>query len=747
MNQTGEGALSADDLVALHAGFFVNLPPSTVTGQDILFVDRTKSLQSASRECRLRCLFYMFQVLSQKESSQTKGILIFILLIQPRVQEFDPEFAMQAVALMDKSFAVKTHFHLLNCLPKSGKRPLIQSIIQRAVGTLVESFPDYQLHTETSAGDLTALLKRLGLQIYGIPTGLGGNWKYEQHTKWCRKQAVKERGTMHNPPRASAATNRSGSSQDASASVAASVPPAEPAASSSSVEAEVAVAMTIEDRNERKRRINVIHSRQKRERRKAEQKILEDEVRSLKQKNALLVKEHEMLKAHVTKAQMLEYVSNISSTTATSSALQSGNPQSRIVGGASLETLATRLAAAQGQQPAPGPQGDATSLETLATRLATAESQQPAPAPQGDGTTLARLLAAQGNQVQLAQEQQLVAQQSDVTALARLLASPNQLSGEQLTVAPAARRQHQQLPASTHAAASVPQVGMQREAPATNDSPSFPETASQLMKKSAQERKMLLELLMLNNPNFGKTSASNPMSRPRQGADPNSTLGNTGVVNSSRSASLVAAPANTKTNSETAASGAVNSLLFGSRPCQRSPPQEIQHQAVQPSAMRYRNNAAIEEALRLMNQQNIINRNAAIDEALRRRSQQNDGASFLGQALGFGVVDNVGSRSGSHSFTTNALLNGALRNQTSGMAPTLAGVLTNNSADAVGNSQQRQTALSQLASLLPQQSQPTSALQQQLLTARAHELRSDQVSNDEMIRLFLAASALQGNRP
>ena len=114
MTQTGSGALSPDDCIALQAGHIVWLPAvSTRTGQDVVFCDRTRCLSTASRTQRLRCLFYMFQCLSSSSQrrdstmAQTKGILFCVLLIQPRAAPLDLELIRTSVALMKRSLPVK----------------------------------------------------------------------------------------------------------------------------------------------------------------------------------------------------------------------------------------------------------------------------------------------------------------------------------------------------------------------------------------------------------------------------------------------------------------------------------------------------------------------------------------------------------------------------------------------------------------------------------------------------------------
>ena len=286
MTQTGDGALTSDDLVALHAGSFVFLPPSRTSGQQAVFVDRTRVLQNYSRHERLRCLFYMFHVLSEQEQSQTRGILLIILLVQPRAVDFDHELVRSAIAMMRRSFPVKVQFHILNSLPKGGKRTMVQQIIQSAVRYVMEHFQDdWEVHVEERPGELVSVMKRLGIPETGIPARIGGSWKYEEFTKWCRQRALHERATDINM-----SSQQSAATGDESAT--------------STVQGNQSTSVG-SNKNERKRLVNVIHSRQKRERRKAEHILLEQEARAMTHKRTLLLEENERLGELLSKAKAI----------------------------------------------------------------------------------------------------------------------------------------------------------------------------------------------------------------------------------------------------------------------------------------------------------------------------------------------------------------------------------------------------------------------------------------------------------
>mmetsp|Transcript_11911 Transcript_11911/g.22785 ORF Transcript_11911/g.22785 Transcript_11911/m.22785 type:complete len:582 (-) Transcript_11911:161-1906(-) len=273
LTQTGNGALTSEDVMSLHTGTYSILPKSP-SGQSVFFMDRGRALANATPESRLRAAFYVMAFLSKEENSQSEGILALSLLVSPRVQGLDHGYEHRIYRLMN-TFPLKIHLHLLNCLPKTGKHALVQQVMTSGFAFASMYFGGFQVFTEKSGTDMLARLTELGLTADGVPVSVGGTWTYENFTRWCRERITAEQTLDHLHRRR----------VDQSAAI---------------------TAQDEESRRERMRTLNVIHSRQKRERRKAEQRELKEECEKLQNKNRLLKEDNKKLKALLTSAQQIE---------------------------------------------------------------------------------------------------------------------------------------------------------------------------------------------------------------------------------------------------------------------------------------------------------------------------------------------------------------------------------------------------------------------------------------------------------
>lgn len=273
LTQTGNGALTPDDVMSLHTGTYAILPKSP-SGQSVFFIDRGRALANATPESRLRAAFYVLAFLAKEANVQNEGIIALSLLVSPRVQGLDHGYAHRIYRMMN-TFPIKINLHLLNCLPKTGKHVLVQQVMTAGFAFASMYFGGFQVFTEKSGPDMLSRLTELGLAGEGVPVSVGGTWTYENFTRWCRERTTEEQTLDHlhrnrteNPPAASA--------QDE------------------------------ESKRERMRTLNVIHSRQKRERRKAEQRELKDECEKLQSENRLLKEDNKKLEALLTSAQQVE---------------------------------------------------------------------------------------------------------------------------------------------------------------------------------------------------------------------------------------------------------------------------------------------------------------------------------------------------------------------------------------------------------------------------------------------------------
>ena len=313
--QTDTGALTTDDVLSLHTGTYSILPPAA-SGQDVLFIDRSRALANATPETKLRAAFYVLAHLARNPKSRNQGILVFSLLISPRVTPLNQDFTHRTYHLMN-TFPIKIHLHLLHCLPKNGKHSLVQQVMTAGFAYASMHFGGFQVFTEKSAADMLARLVELGLQPANVPVSVGGAWPYENFTKWCREKATQEQAAGQLQILRGCETPVWPSVRDEDA------------------------------RRERVKILNVIHSRQKRERRKAEQRNLNQEHDKLRRENQVLKEENRKLEALLASAQQIvASVENGSLPTAISPLAEANNqkPPAVATAAAAPQPLPTNLA-------------------------------------------------------------------------------------------------------------------------------------------------------------------------------------------------------------------------------------------------------------------------------------------------------------------------------------------------------------------------------------------------------------------
>ena len=165
------------------------------------------------------------------------------------------------------------HLHLLNNVSKTGKLSVAQKLIHSVASNCIGFFKGMGIVTETCQGDLKDKLMELGCVPEGLPASVGGDWKYEEYTRWCRRKITEEFyfEELHLPSSKSESTRK----------------------------------MTAERKKERTKCLNVLHSRQKRERRKAEQSRMEEDCNQLQSEYFALKKENVRLTNLLSQAQRL----------------------------------------------------------------------------------------------------------------------------------------------------------------------------------------------------------------------------------------------------------------------------------------------------------------------------------------------------------------------------------------------------------------------------------------------------------
>lgn len=153
MYQTGNAALTMEDIITLQTGKFALLRKTT-KGQEVMFVDRSRVLPTSTTVSKLRALFYMVTQLAKADRAQTLGCHVIVLLVTPRNSQLDVDFVRGAMKVLNK-LPVKIFLHMLVCTAKFGMTPIVQSVVTAGVSHGLSNVHGLQVHSK-AVGEVQA---------------------------------------------------------------------------------------------------------------------------------------------------------------------------------------------------------------------------------------------------------------------------------------------------------------------------------------------------------------------------------------------------------------------------------------------------------------------------------------------------------------------------------------------------------------------------------------------------------------
>jgi hypothetical protein len=251
LNQTGQGALSPEDLEVLNSSYAFVLP-NDKDGRSVVGMDRSRLTPSAlnNRMGRLRCLFYLFCLLADNERTQRDGCVV-ILVMGKAAYERDFTVARACVRLISDALPMCIQkIHLVSNSTKVGSSSVFKSIVAstfKMMANVVTPWPT--VHHAGSGQELAKQLKEYGLTKRGIPVWIGGSWDIENFHNWQKRRKRYEEDLILNDG----------------------------------------------EKLDRKRKVNAVHSRQKRERRKIEKEVLQEQCEEIRARNAILLENNKQL--------------------------------------------------------------------------------------------------------------------------------------------------------------------------------------------------------------------------------------------------------------------------------------------------------------------------------------------------------------------------------------------------------------------------------------------------------------------
>lgn len=258
LNQTGEGALDRVDLVVLNSGF-VSLLPCDSAGRSVIWIDASLLQRGTPCEikCRDRCLFYMFSILGENILTQSKGAVLIFKLDTNNAKRVDPTIFMQL------AHALPIRFHSAHILCGQATPSSVKGKF---------TFAD-EVHTYTGSNrdELRSHLEAHGIMKSGLPGYLGGPWDRSKFRSW---QDIRTRMEWQVPMGLKGA--------------------ALPEALNFPGIREYNI-LPKEEQAERARRLNVMYSRRKRDRKRVRVEVLQEQCDEMQQKRDELESEKERL--------------------------------------------------------------------------------------------------------------------------------------------------------------------------------------------------------------------------------------------------------------------------------------------------------------------------------------------------------------------------------------------------------------------------------------------------------------------
>jgi len=284
MNQTREGALTKNDIALMSTGYWTYLPPDK-EGRTVLFNDFSWIVKD-NVASRMRNLFYGNHVVLQNEMSTEKGIVMIVFLSHATVETLKGYISGTVDAPRIWREAFPFHIDSLHVIPRVKK----ESFLADSVPFVLKFFQDHMsvgkkrfVHRGINTGDMARFLERKhGILQSGLPEVLGGEFSFEKFVMWQERQIRIE----WDLPLGQLDEFEYGS-----------------------YSARPLSQLNEEERVERKRRYNILHSRRKRRRDRVETEVVKKQVESLVMEKEDLEAEGERLENLIAQAKRVVEIS------------------------------------------------------------------------------------------------------------------------------------------------------------------------------------------------------------------------------------------------------------------------------------------------------------------------------------------------------------------------------------------------------------------------------------------------------
>mmetsp|Transcript_3977 Transcript_3977/g.8002 ORF Transcript_3977/g.8002 Transcript_3977/m.8002 type:complete len:1060 (+) Transcript_3977:157-3336(+) len=281
MAQTGEGALGRKELTLLNSGFFTVLP--TKQNETVIVTYDCAKDDTTDEIGRLRVAFYTLSLAAERDISRSRGLCIVASGLK-ELAKLKEEGAITSnvtfEALLDVMPIRVSVIHIaMLLLPVTVSYPLDSTVeVMRSLfGSAGKS--KGIVHVGTSRDEFAEQLVPYGIEKSILPRYLGGTFGYDRFTQWQELRIRYEWGLP-----AGANDRDALEIYDFS-------------------KVKLLSDMSEEERKERKRRMNVVHSRRKRERERIEIEVLQEQCDELRDRRVVLTEETHRLEGLLRHAQ------------------------------------------------------------------------------------------------------------------------------------------------------------------------------------------------------------------------------------------------------------------------------------------------------------------------------------------------------------------------------------------------------------------------------------------------------------
>jgi hypothetical protein len=226
-------------------------------------------------------MFYVLSVVSENVRAQSDGFIMLGVVATPRCSDpIDIEVARKSTTVLKEVMPARMGTnHLLVCPSKAKEGNLLHLLIANTVSVVQENFV---FHFDGDSIIILSDMLRHGFKEEDLPPIFGGSWKFTVFADFQKKRRRYER------KRLTSQSSKSNETSDSTKFSTRKMPP---------------TIMQGEEKKERKRKLNAIHSRHKRERRQTEFGDLEDQCQELEIERVALNEEAELLEGLITSAQ------------------------------------------------------------------------------------------------------------------------------------------------------------------------------------------------------------------------------------------------------------------------------------------------------------------------------------------------------------------------------------------------------------------------------------------------------------